>query len=688
MRTAAQPITVSIHGAQARFLDSAALFRGFVGGRGAGKSFIGAYDLLKRAKPKRLYLAGAPTFAMLKDASWRALIEQATRLNYVREVNRSDLRLTLGNGAEVLGRSADEPNRWRGLNLSGAWLDEASQMERAAQEVVIASLREGGEQGWLSATFTPRGRAHWTYDVFATDRPNTELVHARTTDNPFLPAEFYATVRQQYTSFLAQQELEGLFISDVEGALWRQAWLDSGRVHKAPPLVRVVVAVDPAVTHNDASDPTGIAVAGIGDDGHYYVLHGAEYRLSPDGWARRTLDLYDQHSADRIIAERNNGGEMVESTLRNVRPLAPVSTIVASKGKAVRAEPIAALYEQCLAGGTLVETARGLVPIERVTTADWVWTRLGLRRVLWSGQTGISETIRLRGDGVDMVCTATHPVHTARGFIHAALLVPNCDILTAWKSLGVRIAESQSLGPVGVAGHVQPSAVGQHRASHCGRSSCSRESGISSRKMDTTARDDTAAGNYFTAMCGKRPTDESLKTGTCITSTATPATTRSITLLPLPPRAIQNGTTIKARGSRLLEQLQARLERPGGNAVNRRLMSAMSADGTSPALLHEFDSVLLPVTRTTTIAAVEPAPKQPVYNLEVQGEPEFFANGALVHNCRVHHVGTHNALEEQMCLFPVASEHDDMVDALVYALTDLVERTPGRVRVTANPFYS
>lgn len=342
----AQPITVKFHEAQARFLDSPALFRGFVGGRGAGKSFIGAYDLIKRAKPKRLYLAGSPTFGMLKDSSWRALVDLATQLRYVRDVNRSDLRLTLGNGAEVLGRSADEPARWRGLNLSGAWLDEASQMGREAFDVVIPALREAGEQGWLSATFTPRGRLHWTYDVFATGRPNTELIHARTMDNPFLPEEFYQTIKQQFTSFLAQQELEGLFISDVEGALWRQVWIDAKRVHKAPPLTRAVVAVDPAVTHNDGSDPTGIAVAGRGDDGDYYVLHGYEYRLSPDGWARRALDLYDQYLADRILAERNNGGDMVEATIRNVRPKAPVSTIVASKGKTVRAEPIAALYEQ------------------------------------------------------------------------------------------------------------------------------------------------------------------------------------------------------------------------------------------------------------------------------------------------------------------------------------------------------
>lgn len=331
---------------QADFLDSEAGFRGFVGGRGCGKTWIGAYDLLKRAQPGGLYMAVAPTYTMLKDACWRTFLELGRELRFIANVNRSDLRVTLGNGAEVVFRSGDEPDRLRGPSIAGAWLDEASVMERGVYDVIIACLRQGGKMGWLSATFTPKGRQHWTYDVFGRGEGDAALFHASTLANPFLPEQFYQTIRSQYTSFMAQQELEGLFVDDVEGALWRQAWLDAGRVHQAPPLTRVVVAIDPAVTHEETSDDTGLAVAGIGDDGHYYLLHCRGYRLSPDGWARKALDLYDQYQADRIIAERNNGGEMVEATLRNVRPKAPVSTIQASRGKVLRAEPIAALYEQ------------------------------------------------------------------------------------------------------------------------------------------------------------------------------------------------------------------------------------------------------------------------------------------------------------------------------------------------------
>lgn len=344
--SALEELTIELHDAQHAFCHSKALYRGFVGGRGAGKSWTGAYDLLTRAKPRRLYYAVAPTYTMLKDASMRTFLEIGQALRFVASINRTEHKIILGNGAEVLFRSADEPERMRGPNLSGAWLDEASLMHEDAYNLIIPALREAGEQGWLSATFTPKGRQHWTYKVFGTQRLNTALFHARTQDNPFVPRDFASGIAAQYTSHLQAQELGGQFIDQLDGALWRREWIDGSRVAEAPQMSRVVVAVDPAGTHKAGSDQTGICVAGRGEDGEYYVLHGYGYRLSPQGWATRVLDLYDQHLADRIIAERNQGGEMVEHTIRSVRQEAPVSTIVASRGKALRAEPIAALYEQ------------------------------------------------------------------------------------------------------------------------------------------------------------------------------------------------------------------------------------------------------------------------------------------------------------------------------------------------------
>jgi phage terminase large subunit-like protein len=285
---------------------------------------------------------------MLRDVSLRTFLSIGYQTLDIKQVNHSDMRVNLMNGAQVLFRSADEPDRLRGVNLSGAWLDEASYMKADVYNIVIASLREGGDQGWLTATFTPKGRQHWTYKLFGEGRPNTELFHSTTLANPFLHKGFADTIAAQYTSHLRLQELEGQFVDDVEGALWLREWIDAARVTQAPDLDRVVVAIDPAVTSSATSDETGICVAGVGIDGHYYILRGDGVRMTSHGWAKRAADYYDEYMADRIICEVNNGGDMVEDTIRAVRPTLPVSKVRASRGKTTRAEPIAALYEQGL----------------------------------------------------------------------------------------------------------------------------------------------------------------------------------------------------------------------------------------------------------------------------------------------------------------------------------------------------
>ena len=214
--------TVRLHPAQHDFLRSNALFRAFCGGIGSGKSWAGSYDLIRRAQTGRLYLVAAPTYAMLADATLRLFLALAQELGLVEPgaVKRSaPPSVRLRTGAEVLFRSADEPDRLRGPNLSGVWLDEASLMPPDAFSVAIGRLRQAGEQGWLSTTFTPKGRQHWTFETFATGRPDTALFQARTADNPFLPAGFPDTVRRQYTSALAAQELEGQFLDAGGGAV-------------------------------------------------------------------------------------------------------------------------------------------------------------------------------------------------------------------------------------------------------------------------------------------------------------------------------------------------------------------------------------------------------------------------------------------------------------------------------------
>ena len=276
-----QSIEIELHQAQYDFCHSDALYRGFVGGRGAGKSLVGAYDLIRRAKPGRLYAIFAPTYPMLLDATYRSFTEQCQRFNFLREMNKSRMCATLGNGAEVLFRSVDDPERARGPNLSGAWLDEASLMKDTAYKIIVACLRQGGEAGWLSATFTPRGKSHWTHKVFGTRQPNTALFHARSIDNPFVAQEFVDAVASQYTEQLAAQELDGLFI-DLEGGLAQRNWF--GIVDAVPADAKRVRHWDFAATEKQAAGDNPDYTVGTlvaSHNGTYFVQHVVRGRYGP-----------------------------------------------------------------------------------------------------------------------------------------------------------------------------------------------------------------------------------------------------------------------------------------------------------------------------------------------------------------------------------------------------------------------
>lgn len=207
--------TVKVHPAQRDFLQSRALFRAYCGGIGSGKSWVGAYDLLRRGRPGRLYMVVAPTYTLMADASFRSMEEIARELDLISDIARGSMPyIKLKTGAEILFRSTHDPEMLRGPNLSGVWMDEASLMKEDAYNILIGRLRQGGELGWLTATFTPKGRAHWTFKKFGTGQPDTELFHSRTDDNPFIATGFYETRKKQYTAKQSDQELSGLFLAD------------------------------------------------------------------------------------------------------------------------------------------------------------------------------------------------------------------------------------------------------------------------------------------------------------------------------------------------------------------------------------------------------------------------------------------------------------------------------------------
>lgn len=342
-------MNIRLHPAQSAFRHSPALYRGFVGGRGAGKSWIGAYDLLRRAKPGCLYLIAAPTYPMLQDSSIRSFESIARQLNFLRDVRLSSgtARAVLGNGAEVLFRSADDPNRLRGPNLSGAWLDEAGDMDEDAYLIAIACLREGGQQGWLSATFTPRGRQHWTYRVFGQDRPDTAIFHARTRDNPFNPAGFEDQLRQQYTSAFAEQELAGKFI-ELGGTVAKREWFKV--VDAAPACTRKVRAWDFAATPEDGrgrGDYTVGVLLGQTASG-WCLLDLVRSRVAGGqvmGLVRQTAALDGTATIIGLEQEPGSSGKVAVSFMTKELAGYPIRPIVPSRDKLTRALPLLAQAE-------------------------------------------------------------------------------------------------------------------------------------------------------------------------------------------------------------------------------------------------------------------------------------------------------------------------------------------------------
>jgi predicted phage terminase large subunit-like protein len=162
-----------------------------------------------------------------------------------------------------------------------------------------------------------------------------------------LAASTLVTLQTKYADTrLGRQELFGEILDDNPGALWTRSMLEGARVKDTPHLIRVVVGIDPAVTSGEDSDSTGIVVAGMSPDGHYYILADYTLKASPQMWAEKAVYAFELHKADRIIAETNNGGDLVVHLLQQVKNTIPVKKVTASRGKAVRAEPIAALSEQ------------------------------------------------------------------------------------------------------------------------------------------------------------------------------------------------------------------------------------------------------------------------------------------------------------------------------------------------------
>ena len=325
-------------------------------GRGWGKTLTGAFDAMLYAlnNPEVRVAVIVPTFGDLKRVAFGGVsgimnfLPQACLLKGRGQGYSSTMQeIRLYNGSIIQGFAATEPDRLRGPQFHRAWCDEiASWQYPETFDQLMFGLRLGTNPKCVITT-TPKPNDITRNLV---KRDNTVVTKGTTFDNVanLAPAAIQQLKEKYEGTRLGRQELYAEVLDDLEGALWSYSSIENQRITKEqmPNMQRIVVAIDPAVTSGDFSDETGIVVVGTGEDGKFYVLEDASLKASPDRWATTAIEYFYKYEADRIIAEVNNGGDLVEKVVRTVDRSVPYSAVRASRGKLVRAEPVAALYEQ------------------------------------------------------------------------------------------------------------------------------------------------------------------------------------------------------------------------------------------------------------------------------------------------------------------------------------------------------
>jgi len=333
-------------------------------GRGFGKTWVGSAWLAEQALtfPNSAWACIGPTYSDTR----RICIEGSTGLmqafakEEVVNYRRNDLEIELVNGSIIYGFSADRPDRTRGSNLWGAWCEELGswRYEATWHEGLMPALRIG-EKPRVVVTTTPRGTSLMRELAQRSDG-TVHITQGSTFENAGnLSVIALSELKRRYGGTrIGRQELEGELIADVEGALWRRAWIERGRIPVGrdnegnlmlpvlPDFTRVVIGIDPATTSKKESALWGIVVAAITANGHYYVLEDLSEKLTPGRAMRKAIAAYHDWKADRLVCEVNNGGDFVEELLRVYDDGVSYKSVTASRGKQTRAEPVSALYEK------------------------------------------------------------------------------------------------------------------------------------------------------------------------------------------------------------------------------------------------------------------------------------------------------------------------------------------------------
>jgi len=323
-------------------------------GRGWGKTRTGAEWVQANVNRYGRWILAGRTSGDLRDI----MIEgESGILRIARDGNRpqyepSKRRLVWPNGAVAALRSADEPEGFRGLQGEAVWADELAAWEYPEAWVQLQLGLRLGDQVRQVVTTTPRPTPQ-IRELLA--ESGTVVTRGSTYDNrPNLSAAFFRGIVSRYEGTrLGRQELYAELLTDIPGALVRREMIHYGDAPLSaqggvvkPTYLRIVIAIDPAVSYGPDSDETGIVVCAKGIDGKGYVLDDLSGKYSPRDWANKAIAGFEEYSADAIVAEVNNGGDMVENTLRSVGYNGSYLAVHASRGKRVRAEPISAKYEQ------------------------------------------------------------------------------------------------------------------------------------------------------------------------------------------------------------------------------------------------------------------------------------------------------------------------------------------------------
>lgn len=323
-------------------------------GRGWGKTRTGAADAMLYAlrNPEVRVAVVTPTFGDLRRVAFegvsgilKTMPKECLLNGRGQGYNSSASEIRLYNGSIIMGFSATEPDRLRGPQFHRAWCDElAAWRYPEAFDQLMFALRLGDKPQCIITT-TPKPTALIRMLMARNDTIITTGSTFENSDN--LAASTLAMLKERYDgTTLGRQELYAEVIDQMEGALWSLSMIEGKRVSEIPEMKNIIVAVDPAVTSGDDADETGIVVVGKDTNNEYYVLEDKSGKYSPDQWGNVAIDLFHQWDADRIVAEVNNGGDLVERLIRTIDPNVRYKSVHASRGKMVRAEPVAALYEQ------------------------------------------------------------------------------------------------------------------------------------------------------------------------------------------------------------------------------------------------------------------------------------------------------------------------------------------------------